>query len=97
MSTNVFVSSLVLLTAAGSALAQESAARFDAAVVVADHQKRFQKLGDINGDGYMDAFSAWWADDQYTWVRVSAFINDRTGKLTKTWSTFTSALSSNNV
>lgn len=68
------------------AAAQESAALFDAAVVVADNRTRFQKLGDIDGDGWVDAFSAWWKNSYQDELRISAHLNDRSGKFAFAWS-----------
>ncbi|MFN0245210.1 MAG: FG-GAP-like repeat-containing protein [Planctomycetota bacterium] len=78
---------IVALLFAAPVEAQESAAHFDAAVVVADNQTRFQKLGDIDGDGSIDAFSAWWKDSYHDTLRVSAHLNDRTGKFALAWLT----------
>jgi hypothetical protein len=80
------LSALVFLATSIPALAQESASPYEAATVVGDYATRFQQLGDINGDGYADAFSGYWFNDMYANLDVKAFINDGHGKLAKTWS-----------
>lgn len=61
---------------------------FDAAVVMADKDACFVKTLDLDGDGWMDALSAYRAtstgnDHDY---RLIGFINDHTGNLVRTWS-----------
>jgi hypothetical protein len=85
MSARAIVFACVLPLLPDRAFAQESASPFHAATVVADYNARFQQLGDINGDGYTDAFSGWWWDSSYQALRISAFQNDGTGKLGITW------------
>lgn len=68
-----------------AAFAQESNAHFDAPVVVANDQTRFQKLGDIDGDGWVDAFSGWWKNSYFDEIRVSAHRNDQTGNFALAW------------
>src|SRR4051812_43991852 len=67
------------------AAAQQSASPFNAATVVALYNERFQQVADINGDGSADAFSVWWWDSSFQALRVSAFMNDGAGKLSRTW------------
>ena len=43
-----------------AARAQESAALFDAPVIVSDHFHRFDQLLDLDGDGDSDAVGWWW-------------------------------------
>jgi hypothetical protein len=86
------ISSWVFVTFAGASLAQESSAYLDAPVVVGDHRVRFQKLADINGDGFMDAYSGWWLNDNYGSIRLTAFLNDGQGRLVSTWSRFPSVI-----
>jgi hypothetical protein len=64
-----------------SAPAQESQARFDAPLVVADARERFEALADMNADGWMDALSVWWDGVQYASCHLDVYLNDQTGKL----------------
>jgi hypothetical protein len=89
MFTRGFVSLFVLPIVAGAIHAQQSLAHFEAAVVVADNQTRFQQLGDINGDGFADAFSAWWVDNQFNQISIAGYINDKHGRLVHAWTTTT--------
>lgn len=67
-----------------SAVAQESRALLDAAVVELDPLHRYQALVDLNGDGRMDAVGAW--PDQFVQHRaiVTGWINDGT-RLVEAW------------
>ncbi|GJM21370.1 MAG: hypothetical protein DHS20C15_12850 [Planctomycetota bacterium] len=68
------------------ARSQESAALFDAPVVVTDPLSRFDLVLDLDADGYADAVEWWWSSaDSSESVRVSGWLNDQSGKLTKTW------------
>src|SRR5215203_6059219 len=68
------------------ASAQETQAHVDAPLVVLGPTARFQKLGDINGDGSIDAFGAWWTNDLYQKLNVTAYINNGEGAFTTSWS-----------
>ena len=63
------------------ALAQESKAIFDAAVVVADDEKRMEALIDFQNDGNLDALTYWWSGSvqSSTSYRLFALVNDTTG------------------
>ncbi|MFN0245209.1 MAG: FG-GAP repeat domain-containing protein [Planctomycetota bacterium] len=61
--------------------AQESRALFDAPLVVGPYNTRFQKLGDINDDGVLDVYAAWWTNDAFNSLDLRAYVNDGTGQL----------------
>lgn len=87
MSSRLIVSLAVLCTVTFTeARAQQSAALFDAAVVVADHRSRFEALIDFDDDGYEDALDWWWTGSGYDGVWVTGWMNDGTGRLVETWS-----------
>jgi FG-GAP-like repeat len=57
---------------------------FEAAVVVADNQARFEALLDYDGDGRMDAVSVWFPSSLA--VTVRGYRNDGAGQLLLDWS-----------
>ncbi len=67
------------------ATAQQSAARYDAPVVVADEFHRFEYLLDLNGDGFMDALDWWFREDDKDDMTITGWINDQNGELVETW------------
>ncbi len=71
------------------AAAQQDAAPFDAALVVADATQRFEAVLDLDADGFADALSWYWTDDSlFDGARVSGWLNDGSGRLVQAW-TFT--------
>ncbi len=83
------VLALTALTAwsfgAAPASAQESSARLDAPVVIADDFHRFEFLLDLDDDGFADALDWLWTDNSFDEIRVTGWINDQAGTLVPTW------------
>jgi len=63
--------------------AQESAAIFDAPVVVAGSNHRFETLVDLNGDGFQDVASWWWYNEAAEKAYFYGWINDQSGVVDK--------------
>ena len=79
---------LALLVLPASTLrAQESAAAFDSPLVVLDSSQRYERVVEMDGDGYPDAFSWWWKTPfaGYGHVVAQGHLNDGTGALVPTW------------
>jgi hypothetical protein len=79
--------SLALLpTLAPGATSQESAAVFDAPVIVADHFQRFEELLDLDGDGDQDVFGWWWnASASLEELTMVGWLNDGNGRFVESW------------
>ncbi|HKB16356.1 MAG TPA: VCBS repeat-containing protein [Planctomycetota bacterium] len=76
---------ILLLLLGSPSSAQESAAVFDAAVVVAGEYQRIQKLPDLDGDGFPDAIGTWDSTAPLGQIAVTGWRNDGTGALTQVW------------
>jgi len=70
---------------------QESAARFDAPVVVTDSARRITALLDFDGDGFLDA-AGWWQHATNAF-KVSTWRNDGEGGLDLGWEATTTSSS----
>ncbi|HET6204640.1 MAG TPA: VCBS repeat-containing protein [Planctomycetota bacterium] len=66
--------------------AQQSAAIFDAPIVVAGEYLRITNLLDLDGDSFPDAIGSWDSTNPSGQVAVTALHNDGTGKLDVAWS-----------
>jgi hypothetical protein len=76
-----------LLLLAPGTRPQESAAVFDAPVLVADHFQRFEELLDLDGDGDLDVFGWWWnASASLEELTLVGWLNDGNGRLVESWS-----------
>ncbi len=80
-----FSFSVVSLLALGQAQAQESRARFDAAVVVADQWHSLTHLLDLDGNGVKDAIGFWSLNDSTRYTHFTGYRNDGSGRLEEAW------------
>ncbi len=76
----------LLLLPEATSVAQPSAARFDAPVVIASNQERIDEMLDLDADGDLEAFGFFWEDSDKDSVRVFGYRNDGAGTFTKLWS-----------
>ncbi len=81
----VFTSLAALGALAPAASAQQSLARFDAAVVVTAPPTRFEAVLDLDGDGDSDVVDWLWTNTNGREVRVGGWINDGSGALANAW------------
>jgi hypothetical protein len=81
---------LAFCAAAAFAAAQQSATMFKAPLVVGDGQTSFRCLLDFDGDGHVDALSAWVQSNSPAvgaTLHLAGYRNDGAGRLDETWQT----------
>jgi hypothetical protein len=82
--TGILAVLVTLAALSGTVRAQESAARFDAPIVISDELHRIESLLDLDGDGDQDAVGWFW-DAGTSKIIVTGWLNDGSGALVEAW------------